>query len=118
MIQTRTETESAAIDTRYGRLSIPGGDDVVSQFLVRCGEWGWDEVGFVASTLPERARVLDIGAYLGTFGLGLSARKQLGFLCLVEANPRILPLLRANIQREPGLRLSGDRQRAPLASAI
>ena len=98
MIQTRTETESAAIDTRYGRLSIPGGDDVVSQFLVRCGEWGWDEVGFVASTLPERARVLDIGAYLGTFGLGLSARKQLGFLCLVEANPSVLPLLRANIQ--------------------
>jgi|SRR5271166_50352 len=98
MIQSNTETESAATDTRYGRLSIAGGDDVVSQFLVRFGEWGWDEVGFVASTLPEWARVLDVGAYLGTFGLGLSIRKHLGFLCLVEANPRILPLLRANIQ--------------------
>jgi len=98
MIELEAEARSGAIDTRYGRLSISGADDVISQFLARCGEWGWDETGLIASTLPERSRVLDVGAYLGTFGLGLSIRKRLGFLCLVEANQKILPLLRENVQ--------------------
>lgn len=98
MSEPEAEARNGALDTRYGRLSIPGGGDVISRFLARCGEWGWDETGFVASALPERARVLDVGAYLGTFGLGLSLRKRLGFLCLVEANREILPLLRENIQ--------------------
>src|SRR5574337_108457 len=98
MSEPEAEARNGALDTRYGRLSSPGGGDVISQFLGRCGEWGWDETGFVASALPERARVLDVGAYLGTFGLGLSIRKRLGFLCLVEANRKILPLLRENIQ--------------------
>jgi len=98
MTEPEAEAQNGAIDTRYGRLRIPGGEDVISRFLARCGEWGWDEAGFIASALPERARVLDVGAYLGTFGLGLSIRKRLGFLCLVEANQKILPLLRQNIQ--------------------
>jgi FkbM family methyltransferase len=42
--------------------------------------------------------VLDIGAYLGTFGLGIAQQKQLAFLCLVEANPSITPLLKANVR--------------------
>jgi FkbM family methyltransferase len=85
------------IDTRYGRLTATGERDIVGRFLMRCGEWAWDEASFVASVLPENARVLDVGAFLGTFGLGLALRERLDFLCLVEANPTVVPLLRANI---------------------
>jgi FkbM family methyltransferase len=85
------------IDTRYGRLAATGDRDIVGRFLVRCGEWAWDETSFVASVLPENARVLDVGAFLGTFGLGLALRERLDFLCLVEANPTVVPLLKANI---------------------
>ncbi len=84
-------------DTRYGRLAATGDQDIIGRHLIRCGEWAWDETGFVASVLPDNARVLDVGAFLGTFGLGLALRKRLGFLCLVEANPAIVPLLKANI---------------------
>ncbi len=90
------------IPTRYGPLLAPGwGPDLVEAFLRRYGEWGWDEVGFLAPLLPDGARVLDVGAYLGTFGLGLAARRRLGFLCAVEANPAITPLLAANLHRAP-----------------
>jgi FkbM family methyltransferase len=85
------------IDSRYGRLAATGDQDIVGRFLMRCGEWAWDETSFVASVLPENARVLDVGAFLGTFGLGLALRERLDFLCLVEANPTILPLLQTNI---------------------
>ena len=86
------------VETRYGRLVTPGDQDVISHFLARCGEWAWDETAFVAATLPDDARVLDVGAFLGTFGLGIALCKRLSFVCLVEANPTILPLLEANIK--------------------
>jgi FkbM family methyltransferase len=89
--------DAIMIDTRYGRLAATGDQDIVGRFLMRCGEWAWDETSFVASVLPKNARVLDVGAFLGTFGLGLALREQLDFLCLVEANPAVFPLLKANI---------------------
>ena len=93
---------TATIPTRYGPLLVPDqGSDLIEAFLRRYGEWGWDEVGFLASLLPDGARVLDVGAYLGTFGLGLAARRRLGFLCAVEANPAVTPLLAANLHRAP-----------------
>jgi len=88
------------IDTRYGQLSVPdSAQDVIGRFLAQYGEWAWDEACFVASILPKGARVLDVGAYVGTFGLGVGLRQSLGSLCCVEANPEIVPLLRANIER-------------------
>ena len=57
------------VETRYGTLSLPDVEaDIVGRYLSRYGEWGWDEVRFVAGTLPsEGARVLDVGAFVGTF---------------------------------------------------
>ena len=60
-----------------------------------------DEACFIASVLPEDARVLDIGAYLGTFGLGVALIRRLGALCAVEANPALLPCLAANLRLAP-----------------
>jgi hypothetical protein len=80
------------IDTRYGRLAATGHQDIVGRFLMRCGEWAWDETSFVASVLPENARVLDIGAFLGTSGPRLGVTRaarhcMLGGGRLSEAMP-------------------------------
>ena len=88
------------VETRYGQFVVPENtDDLIGQFLTRYGEWAWDEVTFVASNLAPGARVLDVGAYLGTFGLGLSLRQHLASVCYVEANPNVTPLLRENIRQ-------------------
>jgi FkbM family methyltransferase len=88
------------VDTRYGHLRVPDTEvDLIGRFLARYGEWAWDEVGFVASVLSDGARVLDIGAFIGTFGLGLALRRRLEYLCFVEGNPIIAPTLRENVRR-------------------
>lgn len=86
------------LDTRYGRLRVPDADsDVIGAFLRAYGEWSWLETSFVAETLPPGARVLDVGAFVGTFSLGLAAQVELGYVCAVEANPRVAALLAANL---------------------
>jgi FkbM family methyltransferase len=81
-------------------LDVPDGEeDLIGRFLARYGEWAWDEVAFVASVLEAGARVLDVGAYLGTFGLGLGLRQNLASVCYVEVNPQIVPHLRENVRR-------------------
>lgn len=88
------------VDTRYGQLDMPDRkDDLIGTFLSRYGEWAWDEVVFVASNLAPGARILDVGAYLGTFGLGLGMRQSLASLCFVEANPEVTGHLRENVRR-------------------
>jgi len=90
---------AGSIPTRYGPLHLTGRDpDLIEGFLRRYGEWGWDEACFIASILPDGARVLDIGAFLGTFGLGVSLLRPLAGLCAVEANPTLLPCLAANLR--------------------
>jgi FkbM family methyltransferase len=87
----------SAINTRYGPMQIPDGDsDIIGRFLTRYGEWGWNEVSFIASVLEDGARVLDAGAFVGTFGLGLAQVRALQNLCFVDANPAILPYLAHN----------------------
>ena len=87
------------IETCYGLLAVPNAEDIISRFLGQCGEWARDEASFVASVLPDNPRILDAGAFLGTFGLGVALRKCIGFLCFVEANPAIVKLLRENVER-------------------
>ena len=91
---------SIMAETRYGALEIPAGrDDLIGRFLLETGEWAFDEASFVAGFAPEGGRVLDAGAFVGTFGLGLAVLRPIGFLCAVEANPKVLPLLEANLRR-------------------
>ena len=84
--------------TRYGQLAVPDGDDLIGRFLERFGEWAWLEAVFVASLLPEGARVLDGGAFVGTFGLGVAQLRPLGFLCCIEANSVVISALKSNIK--------------------
>jgi FkbM family methyltransferase len=86
------------LTTRYGALSVPDApQDLIGRFLLRSGEWAYDEVRFVAAAIRvSQPRICDIGAYLGTFGLGLAQQTRVGKLVFVEPNPTVLPSLRAN----------------------
>lgn len=85
--------------TRYGSIETYDVErDLISRCLDLFGEWAWHEVAFVGSVLPPGARVLDIGAFLGTFSLGLSVSCDVGYLCAVEANPSTVTLLEKNIR--------------------
>ena len=51
----------------------------------------------VAELLPGAARVLDGGAFIGTFSLGLALNDhRLAFVCAVEANYSVTPILEHN----------------------
>lgn len=86
------------LQTRYGRLRLPNEQsDLIGRFLRTYGEWAPYEAQFVAGAIPVGARVADIGAFVGTFGLGLMAYQSLSSVCFVEGNPDTVPLLRDNV---------------------
>lgn len=90
------------LETRYGLLEVPEAEqDLICRFLTRYGEWAFDEVRFVAAAMPNirPLRVLDVGAFVGTFGIGLSQLTTVESTTYVEANPALQPLLRSNVER-------------------
>jgi FkbM family methyltransferase len=88
------------VETRYGRLLVPDLEsDVIGSFLARYGEWADLETRFICGVIEDGAAVADIGAFLGTFGIGLSQYRKLHKVCFIEANPEIVPLLRENVER-------------------
>jgi len=88
------------VATRYGLLTtFEPENDLICRCLSRYGEWGQYELLFVASNLVPGSRVADIGAFLGTFGLGLSQLVELGGLCFVEANAITAKLLAQNVAK-------------------
>lgn len=85
------------VRTRYGNISVLNrSNDLISNFLHHYGEWALIEVQFLAKYLPKKARVLDLGGYLGTFSMGLAQSADLDFVAIVEANPAVAPLLARN----------------------
>jgi FkbM family methyltransferase len=84
------------LQTRYGTLQVPGGNDLISRFLREFGEWAWLEASFVGGFVDKGSRVLDGGAYIGSFTLGLHDRHPERVVA-VEANPEVLGLLRHNL---------------------
>lgn len=87
------------VETRYGRFLVPDiGQDTIGRFLNEYGEWADLEIQFLAANVPANARVADIGAFVGSFGIGLSHRQKLKAVCFVEANSALVPLLRQNVE--------------------
>ena len=100
MTETLESPPQKFIHTRYGSLSAPlGTHDLITDFLEHYGEWASLEVEYLAPLLPPKARVLDIGAYVGTFSLGLAQTANTSFVAMVEGNPAIAPHLAANAAR-------------------
>lgn len=92
----------ADIETAYGQISTPDSpDDLIVRALTLFGEWSLAEQMLVAPLTRTKDRVWDVGAFLGTFGIGL-ARMSKGrprSLLVVEPNPAILPHLERNLRR-------------------
>jgi FkbM family methyltransferase len=88
------------LETVYGKVCVPQAEhDLIGRFLAKYGEWSLLEAMFLGTNLSANARILDVGAFVGTFSLGLSRQSSLQFVCAVEANPRIAPLLSSNLER-------------------
>ncbi|MFG1395494.1 FkbM family methyltransferase [Roseixanthobacter pseudopolyaromaticivorans] len=87
------------LDCRYGTVCLPSSaDDIIGRFISYYGEWAWLESVFVSSIIQPGARILDLGAFIGTFTMGLAQQADLSFACLVEANPQSSTLLEANLK--------------------
>src|SRR5258706_11539894 len=84
-------------ETRYGQLWVPSTNDLISGFLLEYGEWADLELRFIADNIADNSSILDIGAFLGTFGIGLSQIKKLESVSFFEANDKIIPALTANV---------------------
>ncbi|MFC0385855.1 FkbM family methyltransferase [Muricoccus vinaceus] len=88
----------AQAQTRYGLMRLPDFEgDMVSRFLHQYGEWAFEEARFIARNVQPGVHLLDIGAYVGTFGLGVALEQSLGKISFVEANLKVIPALQANI---------------------
>jgi len=89
--------KSRTLDTRYGSLTVPSdATDLITNFLEHYGEWSFLEVEYLAALMPAGARVLDVGAYLGTFSIGLAKLANPSFIGMVEGNAASAPFLAAN----------------------
>lgn len=61
---------SIQIPTRYGTIHIPSNDEIIGEYLKSYGEWAFLECLFL-SQFVEHGRIIDVGAYIGTFSLGM-----------------------------------------------
>lgn len=88
----------STVETRYGRMQVPDvGRDIIGRHLFRYGEWADLELRFIAGNISDNANVADIGAFVGTFGIGLSHLRKLRGVCFVEGNLEVLSCLRQNV---------------------
>lgn len=90
---------SMKAETIYGSLLMPlAPKDLISRALIQLGEWGYAEPLLLAALVRPGDHLFDVGAYLGTFSLGLAGVAPLGQLTAIEANPAISSLLAENLR--------------------
>jgi FkbM family methyltransferase len=78
------------IPTLYGDLSVPDWpDDLIVRALQLHGEWAETEVRLLAQIMPQQANFWDVGAFLGTFSIGVARHCALASVLAVEANPTL-----------------------------
>lgn len=88
------------IETLYGRVDVPDNTgDLIRRFLEYYGEWAGLEAKFAAQLTEPGGRILDLGAFLGTFSLGIAKYGQPSFICAVEGNDTVSGLTSANLKR-------------------
>lgn len=90
------------IPTAYGNLSVPDWDsDLIVRMLRTNGEWAFAEQLLLAPLIRPQDRVWDVGAFLGTYGIGLAqlAPHPPARLLAVEPGDNLFPHLLANLQK-------------------
>lgn len=87
------------LNTIYGPFlaEVPD-EDLIHRFLCKYGEWGLLECEFASTLVAPGFTVVDGGAFLGTFSLGM-ARLGAGRVVAVEPNPVVQASLQHNLQR-------------------
>jgi FkbM family methyltransferase len=66
-------------ETIYGRITVPDWpDDIILRSLAALGEWSYLEQEIVARVVREGDVLWDGGAFLGTFGIGVSQIAERG----------------------------------------
>lgn len=88
------------LQTIYGSMRVPPLEkDIIVRCLELFGEWSYNEV-LLLSRLARRGDIFwDVGAFLGTFGLGFAQLVEIKQLVCVEANPFVYPYLQENLRR-------------------
>ena len=86
------------VRTRYGEL-YAFEDDLITDFLELYGEWAQLEINFFSDTLVKSdSRVFDIGAYIGTFSMGVTQHYPTVRILSVEMASETYELLKRNAQ--------------------
>lgn len=97
-VMARPHKGNTLVKTLYGKVSVLDHEhDLISRSLCVHGEWAYTETQLLAPLIQPGDVVWDVGAFLGTFGLGLAQLAHPSRLVAVEANPAILPLLDSNL---------------------
>jgi len=88
------------LDTLYGPISTPAWpDDLIVRALRERGEWGAVETELAARVLRDGCRLWDVGAFLGTFSLGVSRFVTPSAVVAIEANRHLAPHLPRNLSQ-------------------
>lgn len=88
---------SNTTDTIYGKMQLSSCDaDLISRILRSHGEWGYIETELLSKVISTDTVVYDVGAYIGTFSLGIS-KYWPSRVVSVEANPASYELLTINV---------------------
>lgn len=90
------QPEPDLVASIYGDIAVPHSGDLIRRFLEAYGEWGYCEALLLGPLLQPKQLVFDIGAFIGTFSLGI-AHLGAGQVVAVEANERAVRLLRRNL---------------------
>jgi len=90
----------ASLDTLYGPVSTPDWpDDLIVRALREHGEWGAIETELAGRVLRDGCRLWDVGAFLGSFSLGVSRFVAPEAVVAVEANQVLIPHLTRNLRQ-------------------
>ncbi|MCF6252842.1 MAG: FkbM family methyltransferase [Methylococcaceae bacterium] len=86
-------------DTKYGQIFLPDSEnDLIRRILELHGEWAYLEVLILSSLLSNNDVVYDLGAYIGTFSLGIAGVANLKKILAVEPSCSSGKLLAKNLK--------------------
>lgn len=85
-------------DSIYGDFALPPfEEDLIAKCLVAYGEWAYAEVLIASTLLQDGDALWDIGAYVGTFALGIAKNRPLSRVLAVDANSEVVQALERNL---------------------
>jgi FkbM family methyltransferase len=89
------------IDNVLGPVLFPKSDQVMVPYIQATGSWNKDEIDWLSASVKQGDTCLNIGANVGYYSkLMLRLSGSSGSVIAIEPNPRLIGLLKANLNRE------------------